>query len=70
MANEVKPHLLHVGQQIAEVRKAKKLSFAALEELTGINHSNLNRIERGILSPNVDTLCRIAKALDMTITIP
>ncbi len=40
-----------------------------LADKTGINHSNLCKIEGGKLSPTIDTLCKIADALDARIVL-
>ncbi len=60
-----KVQLDRIAKQLVEARKAKGLSLRALQQITGINDSNLSRIERAMLIPQLDTLCRIAKALDI-----
>ena len=58
-----------VGNAVAAVRARKGLSQKELSELTGIDQSDLSRIERGIANPSVSTLYRIAQALGATLTI-
>ena len=45
------------------------LTIAQLSEKTGINASNLSRIERGQVSPNLDTLSTIAEALGLKLEL-
>lgn len=52
-----------IAKALVEARNAKGLSLKALQKATGINDSNLSRIERGVLMPQIDTLIRIADVL-------
>ena len=58
-----------VGEAVAAARAKKGLSQKELSDLTGIDQSDLSRIERGIANPSVNTLNRIAKALDAKLLI-
>jgi DNA-binding XRE family transcriptional regulator len=58
-----------VGEAIAAARARKGLSQKELAVLTGIDQSDLSKIERGIANPSVNTLDRIAKALDGKLTV-
>ncbi|MDO4845468.1 MAG: helix-turn-helix transcriptional regulator [Oscillospiraceae bacterium] len=49
--------------------KKQGLSQKELSDLTGIDQSDLSRIERGIANPSVNTLNRIAEALDAKLQI-
>ncbi len=49
---------------IYERRKKRGLSIRALEKLSGVSHSQINRIENGEMHPTVYTLCLLAVALD------
>lgn len=60
---------LRIGQRIAEIRKKKGLSMRELAELTGLNHSNIGKIELGKYSVGVDILGRICDALDVRLDI-
>ena len=40
-----------------------------LSEITGIDQSDISKIERGIANPSVGTLYRIAAALDSELVI-
>ena len=52
-----------VTTALRDGRDKAGLTIAQLSEKTGINASNLSRIERGQVSPNLDTLSTIAEAL-------
>ena len=58
-----------VGDAVSEARANKGLSQKELSDLTGIDQSDISRIERGIANPSVNTLNRIAQALDATLYI-
>jgi transcriptional regulator with XRE-family HTH domain len=47
----------------------KGLSQQQLAETVGTSHSQISRIESGRHRTNLDTLQRIAKALDLTVLI-
>jgi ribosome-binding protein aMBF1 (putative translation factor) len=50
-------------------RMDKGLSQQELAEMVGTSHSQISRIESGRHRTNLDTLQRIAKALDLTVVI-
>ena len=54
---------LLVAQAVAAARAQCGLSQTQLAELTGIDQSDLSKIERGVSNPSVSTLERIATAL-------
>lgn len=58
-----------VGNAVAEARAERGLSQKELSGLTGIDQSDLSRIERGIANPSVNTLNRIAQALGATLHV-
>ena len=58
-----------VGEAVAAARAKKGFSQKELSDLTGIDQSDLSKIERGIANPSVNTLNRIAKALDAKLLI-
>ena len=58
-----------VGQTVAAARAKKGLSQKELAEATGIDQSDLSKIERGVANPSVGTLKRIADALDAQLII-
>ncbi len=54
-----------VGEAIAERRKAKGVSQEVLSGLADIGRTHLSAIERGERKPTLETLYRIASALDV-----
>ncbi|WP_317190342.1 helix-turn-helix transcriptional regulator [Bacteroides stercoris] len=52
---------------MAETRKEKGLSQMQLSELTGITSKNIANIEAGKYNTEIDTLAKIAKALNCKI---
>ena len=58
-----------VGNAVAAARAKKGISQKELSELTGIDQSDLSKIERGTANPSVNTLNRIAQALDAKLTV-
>ena len=57
-----------IGLTIEHLRKKKGLSQEVLSSFANIGRSHLSMIESGRLSPQVDTLWRIAEALDMRLS--
>ena len=51
------------SQAVSAARAAAEISQKQLSSLTGIDQSDISKIERGIANPSVATLERIAKAL-------
>jgi transcriptional regulator with XRE-family HTH domain len=58
-----------VARQVAEQRRARDLSQAELAELTGTTQSAIARLEAGGRPPRIDTLLRIAEALDCELVV-
>lgn len=58
---------VRIGKRIAELRKDKGISQAKLSELTGIGSGHIARIELGRYSAGIDTLAKIAEALEYKI---
>jgi transcriptional regulator with XRE-family HTH domain len=58
-----------IAGQVAEQRKARGLSQQELAELTGTTQSAVARLESGGRPPRIDTLLRIAEALDCELVI-
>ncbi len=57
------------GGAVLEARARKGCSQKELAEATGIDQSDISRIERGMGNPSVLTLNRIAEALDARLVI-
>lgn len=57
-----------IGRRIRDHREAWKLSLNALSELANVSKGYLSQLENGSASnPSIDTLRRIASALQMTL---
>jgi transcriptional regulator with XRE-family HTH domain len=58
-----------VAGKVSERRQAKGLSQRELAELVGTTQSAIARLERGGRPPRIDTLLRIAEALDCELVV-
>lgn len=58
-----------IAERVAERRKAWGVSQRELAELCGTTQSAIARVERGARPPRIDTLARIAAALDCELMI-
>jgi predicted transcriptional regulator len=58
-----------IAEKVAEQRMAKSLSQRELAELCGTTQSAIARLERGGRPPRIDTLLRIADALDCDLLV-
>jgi transcriptional regulator with XRE-family HTH domain len=58
-----------IAGQVADRRKGRGLSQADLAELVGTTQSAIARLESGGRPPRIDTLLRIANALDADLHI-
>jgi predicted transcriptional regulator len=58
-----------IAHQVAAQRGAKGLSQRELAELCGTTQSAIARLERGGRPPRIDTLLRIAEALDCELVV-
>jgi len=52
---------------VRQIRKSKKMTVKALVEQSGVARSNIERIETGNANPKVETLGKLAKALDVSV---
>lgn len=57
-----------VGKTIRNIRKKRRLSQEALSGLAGIARTHLTMIENGSKQANMETLFRIAQALDLRLS--
>ena len=58
----------YTGDKIRKLRKEKGLTQKQLGELCGIADSNIRKYESGKQNPKLETLQKIARALDVPIT--
>lgn len=54
-----------MGTVIRRFRKSKGLSQEVLSGLAGLDRTHYSKIERGLRAPSIDTLFKIAHALDI-----
>lgn len=55
-------------RRLREERERRGLSQTDVQKLTGINRTNMYRIERGKHVPSLDTLCALADAYGMAVS--
>jgi transcriptional regulator with XRE-family HTH domain len=82
MKQVVQPHLLNadnractsdgnlvkcLGLEIKKIRKSRLLTVTELTELAGLSSGFLSKIENGVISPPLNTLKRLAGALDVSV---
>ena len=58
-----------IAEKVAERRIAMNMSQRELAELVGTTQSAIARLERGGRPPRIDTLLRIAEALDCDLQV-
>lgn len=58
-----------IGLAIAKLRQEKGLSQRTLAELTGLNHTNIWKIEKGKYSVGLDILSKICSVLGKRVDI-
>jgi transcriptional regulator with XRE-family HTH domain len=63
----VPKHRRVLGEAVRKSRKAAKLSQEKLAEKADLSTVFISRIERGIESPSLDNLLKIAKALGVRV---
>jgi transcriptional regulator with XRE-family HTH domain len=68
-ADEFDRYYAELARKVAEQRLARELSQAGLAELCGTTQSAIARLESGERPPRIDTLLRIANALDCELEI-
>jgi len=61
----MKDLLLKLGRRIKELRKRRGLTQEALAEQVEISPQYLSRLEVGLQSPSIETLAKLAQALDV-----
>ena len=65
MNNDIKKIL---ADNIRLLRAKKKFSQEAIAELAGIGQNQISAIENGLANPNLETLIKIANALDIPLS--
>lgn len=57
----------NVGKRIRDIREGKGVSQNQLAKMAGLSQAGLSAVENTTKSPNLETLTRLAKALNVTI---
>lgn len=57
---------INIGKQLKSIRQTKNITLDDTSELTGVSKPMLGQIERGISSPTVNTLWKIATGLKVS----
>lgn len=58
-----------VGRSIFTLRKAARMTQSELAEAAGIGNEYISKIERGLGSPSLETLAKIAQALQVEMKV-
>ena len=66
---ETNTHRIRIGRRIAQLRAEKNMTQGDLAKASGVTLANVNRMERGMYSPGLDVLSKIADALGAKIDI-
>ena len=69
VGEEKVPANMMVANAITEARVKAGLSQAQLADITEIDQADISKIERGVANPSINTLDRIAKALNTQLLI-
>ncbi len=54
-----------IGDRLRAIREAKRLSQDDIKERSGLKHSHISRVEHGHTVPSVETLEKLAHALEV-----
>lgn len=57
-----------IGQKINNLRTEKKLSMRELGERIGVSHAHISKLEKGINTPSVDLLEKIAECFNIDVS--
>jgi len=60
-------HLSVLGGRIRELRLARNYRILDLAKMTGLTSSMISQVERGGISPSIDTLKKIANTLEVSV---
>ncbi|MFE2550247.1 helix-turn-helix domain-containing protein [Streptomyces sp. NPDC059355] len=63
---EPTPEAIEVGRVIRACRKQRGVSMAVLATRSGLSQPFLSQLERGLATPSLSSIYRIAEALDVT----
>jgi len=66
--NDDRVHMVYLGLKLRKLRKEQSLTQLELAQQVGITNGQISTIERGVSSPSLATLNRIARALNVPMT--
>jgi transcriptional regulator with XRE-family HTH domain len=69
LEDHVAAYALAIGQKLRAAREARGLSQADVEHRTKIDRANIRKYEKGQLNVGIETLLKIASALDADLTV-
>lgn len=67
-AHPIKTVAQELGQRIRKARNEKDLTIQALADMVGIEYTQMSRIELGKINTSVLQVCRISRALDISMS--
>lgn len=60
---------MKMATQLAEKRRARRMTQADVSVITGIKRSNISRLESGGYNPTLDSIVRIADSIGLKVNI-
>jgi transcriptional regulator with XRE-family HTH domain len=66
-SRQLEREALELGRAIRALRVERGLTLKAVARIAGVSQSLISQVERGLASPSISTLRRIASALDIPI---
>lgn len=66
---EATSSLSAIGEQLHEKRTSLNMSVQALADASGISTGMISQIERGLANPSINTISKLASALDLQLGI-
>lgn len=57
--------LKQLGENLRRTREGKKFTLLQIEAWSGIDKSDVSKIERGIINPTYTTLIKLSEALEV-----
>jgi transcriptional regulator with XRE-family HTH domain len=58
---------LQITINLKKIRKERGLTLQELEKISNVTNSDISKVERGVVSPTLETLRLIAEALDLKV---
>lgn len=60
---------MKMATQLAEKRRARRMTQTDVSVITGIKRSNISRLESGCYNPTLDSIVRIADSIGLKVSI-